>query len=55
MQNSLKIEDKEQLIDWFKTGFKEKKEWMVEQSMKSLHIHFQKIKINMYLYLIKEK
>ncbi|MDC3024201.1 glutamate--cysteine ligase [Alphaproteobacteria bacterium] len=29
LQNNYKIEDKEQLIEWFKSGFKEKKEWKV--------------------------
>ena len=57
MNKNIKIiEDKEQLIDWFKSGFKKKSEtgWL-EQNMKSLLIHFQKLKINIFHLVTKER
>tara|TARA_B100001989_G_scaffold50936_1_gene33025 strand:- start:1433 stop:2797 length:1365 start_codon:yes stop_codon:yes gene_type:complete len=47
-KNTEKIEDKEQLITWFKTGFKKKSEWMVGTEHEKFAYTFSKNK-NKYI------
>ena len=42
--NTEKIEDKEQLISWFKSGFKKKSEWKVGTEHEKFAYRFSKIK-----------
>ena len=46
------IEDKEQLIQWFKEGYKSKDHWMVGTEHEKFAYTFSKKKKNIYLYLI---
>ena len=47
-KNIDKIEDKEQLINWFKSGFKKKSDWMVGTEHEKFAYTFSKKKKQIY-------